>query len=124
LILITLGSVYGGIGEAGRARAAAREAREVLKGCGHAGTLPSRLEALERRLRTSAERATPKADRPTEAEIRVLRLLATSRSAREIASELFISVNTVKTHTKSLHHKLGTSSREETVVRAGELGLL
>jgi LuxR family maltose regulon positive regulatory protein len=86
--------------------------------------LPSRLEDLERRLRTSAERATPKADRPTEAEIRVLRLLATSRSAREIASELFISVNTVKTHTKSLHHKLGTSSREETVVRAGELGLL
>ena len=97
---------------------------QILERCPHAGILPARLEALERRLRIGVDRALPEADRPTEAEIRVLRLLASSRSAREIASELFISVNTVKTHTKSLHRKLGTSSRDETVARARELGLL
>ncbi len=123
-VLIALGSAFGAIGERAKARAAAREARAILTRCPHAGILPARLEALERRLRIGADRTLPQADRPTEAEIRVLRLLATSRSAREIASQLFISINTVKTHTKALHRKLGTSSRDETVARARELGLL
>ncbi len=123
-VLISLGEAYGSIGGRVEARAAAREAREILDRRPHAGTLPDRLEVLERRLRIGAGRALPDADRPTEAEIRVLRLLASPRSAREIAGELFISVNTVKTHTQSLHRKLGTTSREETVARARELGLL
>ena len=70
------------------------------------------------------ERAIPQGDVPSEAETRVLRLMSSPLSAREIAGELYISINTVKTHTKSLHMKLGTSSREETVARARELGLL
>ena len=123
-VLITLGDAFAAVGDVVQARAAAREAREVLDRCPHSGILPDRLGALERRLRLRAGRVLQPADRPTEAEIRVLRLLASSRSAREIAAELFISVNTVKTHTKSLHRKLGTASREATVARARELGLL
>ena len=123
-VLVALAAAYGSVGQPAKARAAAREARTTLDACPHAGALPSRLEAIERRLRLGVERAIPAGDLPSEAEIRVLRLLATSMSAREIADELYISINTVKTHTKALHQKLGTSSREATVARARELGLL
>ena len=89
-----------------------------------ARNVPARLAAVEKRLRIGATRILPDSDIPSEAEVRVLRLLATSLSQREVADELYISINTVKTHTKALYQKLGTSSRQETVRRARELGLL
>jgi LuxR family transcriptional regulator, maltose regulon positive regulatory protein len=57
-------------------------------------------------------------------EIRVLRYLQTNLSAREIASELYISVNTVKTHQRHLYRKLGAHSRTQAVGQARALGLL
>jgi LuxR family transcriptional regulator, maltose regulon positive regulatory protein len=57
-------------------------------------------------------------------EIRVLRYLPTNLNAPEIARELYVSPNTVKTHTRNLYAKLGTHSRAETVERARSLGLL
>jgi LuxR family maltose regulon positive regulatory protein len=57
-------------------------------------------------------------------EIRVLRYLPTNLSAREIASELYVSPNTVKTHMHHLYAKLGTHRRGEAVARARALGLL
>ena len=60
----------------------------------------------------------------TQAETRVLRYLPTSLSAPEIASELYLSVNTVKTHMRHLYDKLGTHRRHEAVERARALGLL
>jgi LuxR family maltose regulon positive regulatory protein len=57
-------------------------------------------------------------------EIEVLRLLPTGLTAEELAKELFISVNTVRTHMKNLYSKLGVHSRHEAVVRASELDLL
>ena len=57
-------------------------------------------------------------------EIRVLRYLPTSLTAPEIASELFVSHNTVRTHMRHLYAKLGTHRRVETVERARALGLL
>jgi ATP/maltotriose-dependent transcriptional regulator MalT len=57
-------------------------------------------------------------------EIRVLRYLQTNLSAREIADELYLSVNTVKTHQRHLYHKLGVHSRTQAVERARALGLL
>lgn len=54
----------------------------------------------------------------------VLRLLATDLSGPEIARELYVSVNTVRTHTKSIYAKLGVSSRRAAVRRAAELGLM
>jgi LuxR family maltose regulon positive regulatory protein len=54
----------------------------------------------------------------------VLRYLPTNLSAREIANELYVSTNTVKTHMHHLYAKLGTHLRGEAVERARALGLL
>ena len=60
----------------------------------------------------------------TERERDVLRLLIAGRSNPEIAHTLFVEVNTVKTHLKSLYGKLGVHSRMQAAQRAQELGLL
>jgi LuxR family maltose regulon positive regulatory protein len=54
----------------------------------------------------------------------VLRLLATELTGPEIARELVVSLNTVRTHTKNIYAKLGVTSRRAAVRRADELGLL
>jgi len=58
------------------------------------------------------------------AEARVLRYLPTKLSAPEIADEMYLSVNTVKTHMRHLYDKLGTHRRHEAVEQARALGLL
>lgn len=60
----------------------------------------------------------------TIAELRVLRFLPSHRSFREIASQLGVSANTVKTQTHAVYRKLGVASRSEAVARALEAGLL
>ena len=60
----------------------------------------------------------------TDSETRVLRYLPTHFTAPEIADELFLSVNTVSTHTRHLYAKLGVHGRREAVDRARALGLL
>jgi LuxR family maltose regulon positive regulatory protein len=60
----------------------------------------------------------------SESEIRVLRYLPTNLTAPEIANELYVSRNTVKTHVRSVYAKLGTHHRAEAVARARGLGLL
>jgi LuxR family maltose regulon positive regulatory protein len=57
-------------------------------------------------------------------EIRVLRYLPTNLSAREIARELSVSVNTVRTHMRHLFAKLSVHRRTEAVTRARALSLL
>ena len=60
----------------------------------------------------------------TSAESRVLRLLPTNLTAREIAGELGVSVNTVKTHMRHIYAKVGTHRRRDAVARAQSVGLL
>jgi len=60
----------------------------------------------------------------TDSETRVLRYLPTHLTAPEIAAELWLSVNTVSTHTRHLYAKLGVHNRHEAVDRARALGLL
>jgi LuxR family maltose regulon positive regulatory protein len=60
----------------------------------------------------------------TTAELRVLRLLPTYLSFREMGSRLFVSPNTVKSQAQAIYRKLDASSRAQAVVRARELGLL
>lgn len=57
-------------------------------------------------------------------EIEVLRLLTTHLSHAEMAEELVVSVNTVRSHVKNVYGKLDVHSRMEAVERARELGLL
>jgi LuxR family maltose regulon positive regulatory protein len=60
----------------------------------------------------------------SDSEIRVLRYLPTNLSGPEIAGELYVSHNTVRTHISHLYAKLGTHARAEAVARARALGLL
>jgi LuxR family maltose regulon positive regulatory protein len=60
----------------------------------------------------------------TRAELRLLPLLSTHLSFREIGERLFVSRNTIKTQAISVYRKLGVSSRSDAIARAGELGLL
>ena len=62
--------------------------------------------------------------RLTLAELRVLRLLPTHFSLREIAARLHVSANTVKTQAHAVYRKLDVSSRSEAVARAREIGLV
>jgi LuxR family maltose regulon positive regulatory protein len=60
----------------------------------------------------------------SDSEIRVLRYLPTNLTGPEIAAELYVSLNTVRTHLRHLYAKLGTHRRADTVARARALGLL
>ena len=60
----------------------------------------------------------------TEREQTVLRYLASALSNTEIAKELYLSVNTVKTHQRTIYRKLGAEGRRDAVRRARALRLL
>jgi LuxR family maltose regulon positive regulatory protein len=66
----------------------------------------------------------PSADQLSDAELRVVRYLPSNLSAPEIAAELFVSANTVRTHMRHIYLKLDAHNRSEAVARARELGLL
>jgi LuxR family maltose regulon positive regulatory protein len=72
----------------------------------------------------AAAGAAEPADELSAAELRVVRYLPTNLKTSEIAAELFVSNNTVRTHVTHIYRKLGAHSRSEAVARARELGLL
>jgi LuxR family transcriptional regulator, maltose regulon positive regulatory protein len=84
-----------------------------------ADALLARLGDLERLLAVPPS-APSLAEPLTEREKAVLRLLRKSLSVSEIARELYLSVNTVKTHKRAIYRKLGVSSRQEAIERAPE----
>jgi LuxR family maltose regulon positive regulatory protein len=53
-----------------------------------------------------------------------MRYLPTRLSCREIAGELYVSVNTVKTHVQAIYRKLGCNTRQEAVDRARALRMI
>ncbi len=59
----------------------------------------------------------------SERELEVLRLLRSELSGPEIAQQLVVSLNTLRTHTKNIFHKLGVNNRRAAVRRAEELDL-
>jgi LuxR family maltose regulon positive regulatory protein len=60
----------------------------------------------------------------TERQVRVLRLLRGPLTLTEIATELSLSPNTVKTHTQAIYRKLGVCTREDAVLRGLDRGIL
>jgi LuxR family maltose regulon positive regulatory protein len=94
-------------------------------GIGHASLIAQILDLLVGRKPASQPAGPePPLEPLSESEIRVLRYLPTHLSAPEIADELYVSPNTVKTHLRQLYAKLGTHRRAETVAHARTLGLL
>jgi LuxR family maltose regulon positive regulatory protein len=89
---------------------------------------PERLEARD--LRHAAQAAGLKTQASalveplSERELDVLRLLGTDLSGPDIARELMVSLNTLRTHTKNIYDKLGVNNRRAAVHRAEELKLL
>lgn len=102
--------------------------RALLETLPDPGTGLDRLAQTEKTLRLRATRDRDRASAPfwelSERELTVLRLLGSRLSQREIAAELYVSFNTVKSHTRTIFRKLGVTSRAEAVARARELGLL
>ena len=60
----------------------------------------------------------------SEREIEVLQLIGKGQTNQEIASRLYLSLNTVKVHTRNIHRKLGVHNRTQAVARARALGIL
>lgn len=99
------------------------EARELLAGCADPGILAGSLEQVARSLTPAYRRVEGDSDL-TEREREVLRYLAEGLPKRDIGSILFLSYNTVHSHTKSIYQKLRVSSRQAAVEKARELGAL
>jgi LuxR family maltose regulon positive regulatory protein len=98
----------------------------ILRAAAGAGMHPDFVRRLSQVLRATDGAGAP--DRPdgmlSGRELHVLRLLATELSGPEIARELYVSLNTMRTHTKHIFLKLDVSSRAAAVRRAEALGLI
>ena len=125
-LLVRLAEVRCQRGRLDQAAATLRELREDISEFTDSGTIPAAAAAVERQLDRARRQATQGEilEPPTDAELAVLQLLASDGSARQIAETLFLSTNTVKSHTRSLYRKLGVGSRTDAVARADALGLL
>lgn len=115
--------VLSDLGDRPGAAELADEARDLLIALPD-GTeaLRDRLAELDRRI-AGRSREVSRADPLTSREQAVLRLLAGSKSLSEIGRELYISSNTVKTHTRAIYRKLGVSTREGAVEEGRRLGI-
>jgi LuxR family maltose regulon positive regulatory protein len=106
------------------ARTALAEAREFQARRPKIGTLADALDEVEDEIRNARDSGMSGPTSLSAAELRVLALLPTHLSFRQIGERLFVSNNTVKSHAMSIYRKLGVSSRSEAVERSAELGLL
>jgi LuxR family maltose regulon positive regulatory protein len=105
------------------ARGLVEDARALIEGSANPGMLYERLEEVARTL-TPAHRRIEGDSELTEREVEVLRYLAEGLAKRDIGKVLFLSYNTIHSHTKSIYQKLRVSSRQAAIERARELGAL
>jgi LuxR family maltose regulon positive regulatory protein len=99
-------------------------AGEALAGFVDSGRLPKIAARLESALADARDAAPSLVEHPSPSELAVLRLLSSELTQRQIGQRLYLSLNTVKTHTRGIYRKLGASSRADAVARALALGLL
>jgi LuxR family transcriptional regulator, maltose regulon positive regulatory protein len=120
---LELTHAYLALTDVAAARKVLGEVDELLRWRPDLGTLPeqaSQLRAQLDRLGSDVIAAAPL----TTAELRLLPLLATHLSFREMGQQLYVSQHTVKTQAMSIYRKLGASSRSEAVQRVQKTGLL
>ena len=127
--LVSLADVRRRLGMNDDARRIYDEACDAVATCDDPGILRSRLTRGERHPKVRAEAhaargSSARQDALSEAELSVLRLLRSELSQREIASELQLSFNTIKTHTRNIYRKLGVATRADAIDRARSLNLI
>jgi LuxR family maltose regulon positive regulatory protein len=122
--LLLLASVRQAYGDLPGARAMAARAHELIERFTDPGMLPALLEQTVRALGAAPRRRVEVAASLSERELAVLRLLPTRLSNREIGRELYVSVNTVRTHVQAIYRKLEVTTRAQAVANARQLGLL
>jgi LuxR family maltose regulon positive regulatory protein len=122
--LVELAGVRHARGDPEGAEEAVKRARALISQFVDPGMLPALLDSTERALHRAARRKALPAGALTDRELAVLGMLPTRLTQQEIAQELYVSVNTVRTHIQGIYRKLGVASRQEAVTRARELGLL
>jgi LuxR family maltose regulon positive regulatory protein len=98
--------------------------RHARHGTAHTALIADILDLLAGQTPTRPAGPQPPLEPLSKTEIRVLRFLPTHLSVPEIASQLSLSANTVRTHIHHLYAKLGAHRRHEAVARARALGLL
>ena len=121
--LLALARVRAARGDRSGARALLDEARDVVEACPDAGMLDL-LERQEHELSKRRRTESALTEVLTERELAVLRLFDGDDSYRQIGQSLYVSVNTVKTHVRSIFRKLGVSSRDEALERARSRALI
>ncbi len=126
LVLVRLAGVRCRRGRLDEGDAALRQARDAIAELPDSGMVPALADEVEKQLARNRQQASNGQilDSPTHAELAVLQMLSSDLSAREIGNELFLSANTVRSHTRSIYRKLDVRSREAAVARANALGLL
>jgi LuxR family maltose regulon positive regulatory protein len=122
--LLALAPVRYARGHSQAAETLLAEAGAALRNCADPGILPELLVEVERRMRRVVRRATGLRADLSEGELRILRLLTSDLSQREIGRELYVSMNTVKSHVRSIYTKLDATGRSDAVARARTLGLI
>jgi LuxR family maltose regulon positive regulatory protein len=122
-VLVALAPVRFVHGDVAGAKELLEEARAILAELDGAGDVPRRLAEVERLLQRS-DRQVAFGETLTDREMAILRLMPTDLTLREIGGELFLSLNTVKTHSRAIYRKLGVSSRGQAIERARDLELL
>jgi LuxR family maltose regulon positive regulatory protein len=115
-------------GDRAASRVTLAQAREAAETGEVRPAAVQQLEALEARLGRGATKTAHArgalAEELTDRELALLRALRGPLSAREIAAEMYLSINTVKGYTKSLYRKLEVVTRADAVRRGHELGLI
>jgi LuxR family maltose regulon positive regulatory protein len=124
LALLELVHVRLALADADGARGLLRGVSDVLRVRPRLGVLVERNAELDRRTRALSEPEGRWASSLTPAERRLLPLLATHLSFREIGERLYVSRNTVKTQAIAVYRKFGVTSRSAAIARAVALGLI
>ena len=123
-VRLELARAYVTLCDRNAAHALVEEARAILALRPALGVLAEQVAALEAEIEGMPEAAGGGTSGLTRAELRLLPLLSTHLSFREIGERLFVSRNTIKTQAISVYRKLGVSSRSDAIARAAELGLV
>jgi LuxR family transcriptional regulator, maltose regulon positive regulatory protein len=121
--LLEMGRAYVALADPAGGRTVLRQINDILRQRPKLGGLPRQAEDLRLMLDTIRGGA-PGASSLTTAELRLVPLLSTHLSFREIGERLYVSRHTVKTQAISVYRKLGVSSRSEAITRMRMLGLL